>query len=247
MVTVDEARVRHDDRRGRVVTDAIILHDEWEPLIATVVNSWVRRYPMIERDDLWQELMLWWYSKQQVVAKALEPEGKKDKGRNIGRRLNDIANAYCRKEKASRSGYRPEDEAFYTPTMLRELLPFVFSYDYWTDPPQRDGERRGTKLASEGNEYLAQLCDISFSFEMLPADAQALLRAHFYEGYSLRELAGRYREPYTTVTSRIDRALRRMTDILGGVRPRPTEGPGTRHVMTNAAAQSQTTREAEGQ
>jgi hypothetical protein len=38
-----------------------------------------------------------------------------------------MADRYCRKEKAKKLGYSIHDEAFYSPALVEQLLPFAFN------------------------------------------------------------------------------------------------------------------------
>src|SRR5256885_419220 len=102
----------------------MIDHEPYTALMARVANTWHNRFQIVDRDDIKQEILLFWYSKQKQIREIIdEADDNKDRDKKIARRLHDVAHEYCRREKAQRTGYEPGDEFYYSRAMLGELIP----------------------------------------------------------------------------------------------------------------------------
>jgi len=90
-----------------------------------------RRYKThVEFDDIKQELMAW--AMTRVVDHTedlMEPieERRRHNEQRIAWQMRRVAERYARKEKASKSGYQTNDEAYYESATLGQLLPFVIA------------------------------------------------------------------------------------------------------------------------
>jgi DNA-directed RNA polymerase specialized sigma24 family protein len=142
--------------------------------------------------------------------------------------MRNAAKKYARDERAQDFGYFLEDEAWYSKRMLKGdgnkpgLLHYVFDQENWKNSPPSDSAGRGKGDPAEGNGWLTMMCDLSAALEKLEAGERELLREHFHRGLTCQDIADLYSSPPVskqTVARRIDRAVRKTQDHLGGQRP----------------------------
>lgn len=217
-----------------------------EELVRPIAASFARSYRMIERDDIAQELRLWWIANPKVVTRYAEDEHGE---RKMTKALKRVADRFCRQEKARMAGYSVDDEYFYNTELVRELLPLVWSIEDLTQdqrPDAREGKVRSTKPPNEGNNLLAMVCDVSMGLDKIdPAEAD-LLWQHYGLNEDYSELAKAYEVSKDAIKMRVHRAVEHIVEVLGGDNPW-NQGPGTRRVMSNAQAQSATSHMESGQ
>lgn len=179
-----------------------------------------RRFPMCEHQDLVQEMYVWWYSHPRIVKGYLDDE---DNGghKKLSASLRNAALAWCQKEKARTSGYEVDDLYFYSVGSLRELLPAVYDPAAW----ERLGKQDLSKpLVSGGGEtdgldHIAAMADVSRAVQQMPAEQRGLIEATFRDDVSAEQLAARLDTSVEAARMRVQRALRRLQDELGGQRP----------------------------
>ena len=143
----------------------------------------------------------------------------------IAWQMRRVAERYARKEKASKSGYQTNDEAYYESATLGQLLPFVIaSIIDGTVLEQaqemiNDGQPKGSSSPAEGGNLLANLIDIKRGYLQLEQDDQMLLRLRHHEGFTLQQIAQVLECATSTADRRCDKSLRRLQDNLGGISP----------------------------
>ena len=217
-----------------------------EELIRPTAARYANRYRMVERDDIAQELRLWWITHQRVVNRYLEEE----KTAFLARALNRAAERYCRDVRAQSVGYSPADEFFYNAGQLRELLPLIWKPELVIQDQQPDegGKIRSGKPANEGNNLLAMVSDVARGFVQLEWDQRNLLEIQFGLGFTNKDMAGFFDTTEPAIKMRVQRALDALVQILGGKSPYDDfDGPGSRHAMSNAHAQAITSNQEIGE
>lgn len=204
-----------------------------DDIIQQVATQTRRQFPMVERDDIVQELWLWTLEHQRKTDDWLA--GGQDGVRQLAKSLARAGRAYAIKEKAAVVGYDVEDLYFYSTGQLRELLPIVLDRALWTEAgtPSDLGIITGTTDPALGNNRLAMLCDVRASLEAgRPADKELLWTAF---GLALpdEEHAEQLGITVEALRTRVMRAVQRLQKALGGPKP---DGlyQGTRRAMTNA-------------
>jgi DNA-directed RNA polymerase specialized sigma24 family protein len=194
-----------------------------------VANTIYRRYNKhVEKDDIKQELMAWAMTRAaDHIEDLMEPieERRRHNEQRIAWQMRRVAERYARKEKASKSGYQTNDEAYYESATLGQLLPFVIaSIIDGTVLEQaqemiNDGQPKGSSSPAEGGNLLANLIDIKKGFLQLEQDDQSLLRMRHHEGFTLQQIAQVLECAISTADRRCDKSLRRLQDNLGGISP----------------------------
>lgn len=174
-------------------------------LISSAARGVYRRYrAWCEEEDIRQEMWAW----------ALRQPTYVD---NIGvntlkRRLYGAGEVYARREKATKSGYSPDDEQFYSLAVIRELLPQVVD----SEPPtmrgvdDRDSRSARRSASGPGMELETVLADLRKAYSGLgPLDQAVLLVA-----------AGAQGHPDPPTADEVNVILRRMQRALGGRKPK---------------------------
>ena len=222
-----------------------------------VAYSISRDFPMVEAEDLIQEALMWAVAHPNKVATWMEHD--EGAGR-IAVAMKNACKDYAVAQRANQRGDEAQiDDAWYTLDMLkgtgrsvgkRGLLHLVYDDQAWTNPEKVETESRTKRDPAEGNNWLATLADVSSALDKLARSdpkAHALLVLHFKQGYTYEQIGEALEPPVArmTVGRRMDRAVKKVQELLGGPRPHkdPAEegwqdGPGTRYVITNAAARA---------
>lgn len=223
-----------------------------------------QNFPMVDTEDLTQEALLWAVQHPGQLDSHLEvAEGNAALGSwRILRSMKNACREYAVRQRAlARGDESLIDDQWYSLDVLkgtgklagkRGLLHHVFDVNSWTNPEKPEGAGvRSKRDPAHGNDWLATLADVSSALDKLrrrnPAAAE-LIEAHYHWGLTY-EAIGRGLEPPVsreTVSKRIDRAIRKIQEILGGPRPRrePEEDGwenglvGTRRAISNAHARA---------
>lgn len=199
---------------------------EIAPSVAYAVHRQFKQW--VERDDVKQECMQWAMARAGWINSQLNVEDNNERKHNeqkIAWQMSRSAERYCRKEKATKSGYQLADEAFYQTAMLGQLLPFVIaSVIDGTVLEQaqemiRDGQPKGSSSPAEGGNLLAMLLDIKKCYTKLEDDDKHILMLRYHENLTLErigEVLGCHR---SSADRRCQHALRELNNLLGGTSP----------------------------
>lgn len=173
---------------------------------------------LIPTDDLVSEGFLWMVEHMDKVLAWREKGGH---GKNSLRRaVRQRCLTLIATERRKRSGLQPGDTFWYTPQIIRELLPDIFDEDDWlSGSSPMTGELKGPSRPSEGNNRLAMICDIRGAFYGLPQDEQDLLAAIYRDNMDWETLAVQFEVHERTVRRREERLLEKMVERLGGEPP----------------------------
>lgn len=186
-------------------------------VIEKVSRSVVKDFPDLEYDDLTQELYLAVLTHRDTIP---EPSAEDDQSNLI----LHIAKNYARKNRTQALNLSPQYN--YRQSDVRKILEeSMWYYSQWTD---------GYTPEDDPSEYrqidpIIARSDIAWAIDFLPSHYKNAIIGRFKEGMIPQTGTAEY--------SRLDRALRKLTDILNSYkRERPQDGPGTRKVITNATA-----------
>jgi hypothetical protein len=166
----------------------------------------------VEYDDFKQELTGWCLEDEKRAARLWAAPWW---FRN--RRLWTIGERYARKVKAQALGYEIEDEFFYSPEVLKRLLPDVFDHD--SEAPVKGTEEVKGK-AELTMEWETMIADVRRALELIGnADFELLWAVHGEQGATLNGHAEVKGWDGLTAWRRYRKALRRLSDLLGGQIP----------------------------
>lgn len=202
--------------------------DTYHNIVDRVASDYARRYKMIERDDLWQELWFW-FADERHSQKLAEWEeiGQKDADKLVARSLRNWAHDYCIKEKARVEGYEVDDLFWYTKQFVLDLIPAVLSEDWKRVQAALDGDARSKSNPAEAGNWMAYAADIRKAFSMLDEQEQNLVflfYAQDVDGQTLLEQAAPEKPTARAAAMAANRALNKMIRTLGGFKPHSKEG-----------------------
>ena len=205
------------------------LHPSVYDIVPSVAQSIHNRFKtFVERDDIKQECLKWALTRADYISEQLSEPDTKIRQHNetrIAWQMRRVAERYCRKEKAAKSGYNITDEAYYESATLAQLLPFVIASVLdgtvleQAQEMIRDGQPKGSSSPSEGGNLLAVLVDIKKAYLKLDANSQQLLTLRYHENFTLAQIGGVLGCATSTAERRCLGAVRRLQDELGGVSP----------------------------
>jgi len=205
------------------------LHPAIPDLIKGAAHSVARRYRhYTTAADLSQDLYVFAISRATQLNEELTAAENNSKEeykwvqRKVAARLRRAAERSARKDKAARSGYLAADEYFYDTTQVAQLLPAALQFE--TDGAllvdQIEEGPKAPKAPAEGGNLLAMVIDIRSAYDQLELDDQQLLEQRY--GASpmlLKDMAEAWKISDSQIDRRIQSALRRLIDNLGGESP----------------------------
>jgi hypothetical protein len=174
---------------------------------------------IVEYGDLVAEAHLW------IVENYEKIEKWRDEGRHGENKLRNACRQRCltviARERRKRSNLQPGDVFYYTPQMLREILPNIWDEDDWTTGQQvTSGEVRGSSRPAEGNNRLAMIVDVRVAFYNLRENDQKLLCDMYRDGgLPVDVMAAQWEVTERTIKRREERVLDKMVERLGGEPP----------------------------
>lgn len=253
--------VEHKDVLGDTGDWSVEMYAYLFGLAETTARAVQRKYPMVDVESLSQEALMWGVQHPRTLQGYLDDEDEKRCTRQIVGAMKNVCRDYAIGVRAQQRGdEKLIDDHFYSLGSLkgagrsvskRGLLHHVFDDESWLSPEKStDNGPRPKRDPSEGNNWLATLADVSSALARLPKPDRDLIEAHFKNESTYEEI-GRMLRPTVsreTVSKRMDRAVRKLQEILGGGKPRKDpEEPGwenglvgTRRAVTNAAARAMT-------
>lgn len=174
---------------------------------------------IIGSEELIGEANLWLVEHMDKVTRWRE------EGKHGDNKLRHSIRIFClgkvAAERKQRAGLQRGDTHWYTPSVLKEIIPDIFNRADWVGgAPAPSNDIRSASAPAEGNNRLAVILDVLSAFMSLPPADQTLLR-YLYEGSGVTYdvIAEKLEVSDRTVRRREDRALERMVEILGGEPP----------------------------
>lgn len=145
----------------------------------------------------------------------------------------------------TRGGSAHSDQYFYNLPIIEALLPDVWDVAQWnTGSGDTDtNAMRGKSMPSEGGGRMAALADLSDALRVLSTDEERVLRLKYEAAMSLTDIAKECDVTAEAVRKRLQKAIIKMLDALGGEAPWEL---GKRVKRSNARAQAETRSTYEG-
>jgi DNA-directed RNA polymerase specialized sigma24 family protein len=196
------------------------------PSVASTVHKSYKKF--VERDDVKQECLHWALTRADYINEQLGEENVEQRRHNeqkIAWQMKRAAERYCRKEKATKSGYQLGDEAYYQSATLGQLLPFVIASVLdgtvleQAQEMIRDGQPKGSSSPAEGGNLLAMLIDIKGAYQELSEKDQKILALRYHENLTLAQIGAALECHFTTADRRVNHAMRELNNKLGGASP----------------------------
>lgn len=199
-------------------------HEQVMMVASTVAYTITRNYKgYAEADDVKQELIEWSLKRRDKIEEWLSPELPKQEYKlgikRLGKTFNRMAERYCRKEKAKKLGYSIYDEAYYSPALVEQLLPLAFSEDIITKDPNSEYVSGGGGDPATAGSFLASIYDIKTALKHLPIEVYSMIQMKYEEQHTLAEIGEMFGVSESTVSRKINTAIRQMSKQLGGDNP----------------------------
>jgi hypothetical protein len=194
--------------------------EEYNDLVQTLASEYSRKYSMIERDDIGQELWVWFvgHPRKYKEWSALE---QKDKDKLIAKSLRNAALKYCEREKSRKIGYDTSDLYYYDASVVEAFLPSIIGETYVIPTKIQDlNAKFGSGGVSDGNNWLALRSDIAAAYYKLSEAKQNILRLRFsVEQPDWATLGKEMDSTPDGARMKVQRAVNSLIKNLGGWKP----------------------------
>ena len=193
---------------------------EYSSVVKQLSSEYARRYSMLERDDIAQELWVWFVGHPRKYKEWLELQ-QKDRDKLIAKSLRNAALKYCEKEKARKVGYDTSDLYYYDVSVVEAFLPSIIAGTYAIPTSIQDlNAKFGSGNLADGNNWLALRSDIAAAFGKLSDAKQNVLRLRFsIDSPDWSLLSKDMDSTPDGARMKVQRAINSLTKNLGGWRP----------------------------
>ena len=193
---------------------------EYSNVVQQLSSEYARRYSMLERDDIAQELWVWFVGHPRKYKEWLELQ-QKDRDKLIAKSLRNAALKYCEKEKARKVGYDTSDLYYYDVSVVEAFLPSIIAGTYAIPTSIQDlNAKFGSGNLADGNNWLALRSDIAAAFGKLSDAKQNVLRLRFsIDSPDWSLLSKDMDSTPDGARMKVQRAINSLTKNLGGWRP----------------------------
>lgn len=194
--------------------------EEYNQLVQQLAAEYAKRYTMLERDDIGQELWVWFvgHPRKYKEWSALE---QKDRDKLIAKSLRNAALKFCEREKARKVGYDTSDLYYYDVSVVEAFLPSIIGETYEIPTKIQDlNAKFGSGAASDGNNWLSLRSDIASAFYKLSEQKQNILRLRFsVDSPDWTMLSKEMESTPDGARMKVQRALNSLVKHLGGWKP----------------------------
>jgi hypothetical protein len=194
--------------------------DEYNDLVQTLASEYTRKYSMLERDDIAQELWVWFvgHPRKYKEWSALE---QKDRDKLIAKSLRNAALKFCEREKSKKVGYDSSDLYYYDVSVVEAFLPSIIAGTYAIPLSIQDlNAKFGSGSLSDGNNWLALRSDIHAAFNKLSDAKQHTLVLRFsIDSPDWVMLSKEMDSTPDGARMKVQRALNSLVKHLGGWKP----------------------------
>jgi hypothetical protein len=205
-----------------------MVEDKWVEEVATIAQTVAytitRNYKgYAEVDDVKQELLEWSLKRADKIQEWLSPNLPKQEYKlgvkRLAKTFNRMADRYCRKEKAKKLGYSIHDEAFYSPALVEQLLPFAFNNNIETKDPNSEFVSNGGGDPATAGSFLASMYDIRIALRKLTIESYEMVRMRYEDNVILADMVAYFNQSDSTISRKINMAVKKMSRELGGDNP----------------------------
>lgn len=193
---------------------------EYNDMVNTLATEYSRKYVMIERDDIAQELWVWFVGHPRKYKEWSELE-RKDMDKLIAKSLRNAALKFCEREKASKTGYDITDLYYYNVAVVEVFLPNIIAESYEIPTKIKDlGDSVKSSEISDGMNWLVLRSDIASAYYKLPEAKQNVLRLRFsVEQPDWAEIAKDMGSTPDGARMKVQRAINSLIKNLSGWKP----------------------------
>jgi DNA-directed RNA polymerase specialized sigma24 family protein len=194
----------------------------YEDMVKQIASEYRNKYKMVEREDIEQQLWLWFYEHPNNFKRYTSEYEQKESDKLIAKSLRNQAHDYCVKEKASAEGYNPNDNFWYTKDFVKMMIPGVLTDNWEKLEVALTNMGRSTKAPSESGDWMAYGADIRKAFDKLEEREQNLVFLFYAQDMDSKELhenASEDRPTAKATAMAANRALNKIVNLLGGMPP----------------------------
>jgi hypothetical protein len=194
--------------------------EEYNQLVQQLAAEYAKRYTMLERDDIGQELWVWFVSHPRKYKEWSTLE-QKDRDKLIAKSLRNAALKYCEYQKARKIGYDVSDLYYYDVSVVEAFLPSIIGETYEIPTKIQDlNAKFGSGAVSDGNNWLSLRSDIASAFYKLSEQKQNILRLRFsVDSPDWTMLSKEMESTPDGARMKVQRALNSLVKHLGGWKP----------------------------
>ena len=198
-----------------------VVYEMYNEMVKQIGSEFKRKYQMVERQDIEQELWLWFAEHPNKIEEWLALPDQKDRDKLFARSLRNSALDYCIKEKAHKAGYSAEDNFWYNKQFIKLMIPAVLSDDWTKLNNTLSNMGRGSQVLAESGNFMAFSSDIKVAFDKLNEREKSLVKLFYGEQVDGAELHERIdsSKSQKAVMMEANRAVNKMVRILGGNPP----------------------------
>jgi DNA-directed RNA polymerase specialized sigma24 family protein len=198
--------------------------DQWIPykdMMYRIAADYIRKYPMVEADDLEQEMYLWFVTHPKKFHEWLQLE-QKDSDKLIAKSLRNHCLKFCEKERARARGYDITDIYYYDSSVVEAVVPSIISESYEMPAKIKDlgkGKQSTTEI-SDGMNWLALRSDIASAYYKLSDWKQETLKIRFaYADPDWVAIGNQLGTTEGGARMKVQRIITNIIQNLGGWRP----------------------------
>lgn len=173
---------------------------------------------VLSKDDLYQDAWVWALQHPLLVASFLDKETPDVKG--LQRVAQDYLRGVAQKEKARVAGYHVNDNVWYSPRVVAELLAMTMDIEAALAPTARpaDDDMPGAGNKDGQGDLLASLMDVRNAWicTAFRDDEARLIEARYVDEMEWAHIAASFGHEVEEAKRRVAVGLRRMVDFLGG-------------------------------
>jgi len=197
------------------------VYETYTDMVKQIAGEFKRKYHMVERDDIEQELWIWFVTHPVKIEEWLELPEQKDQDKLFARSLRNAALDYCLKEKAYKAGYKSEDNYFYNKEFVKLMIPAVLTDDWTKFNNVLNEMGRTAKVLAESGDWMSFSADVKMAFDKLNKRDQSLVHLFYGEQIDGAELNERIdtTKSQKAVMMEANRAVNKMIKSLGGFPP----------------------------
>ena len=191
----------------------------WDYIVSHVADEYAKKFSMVERDDIKQNLYEWFVSHPRKLTEW-EALGKKSAQNLLYRSLRNQALDYCQTWKAKSLGYEPSDLYFYDASIVESFLPAILLGATDRAPELNLGMPGKPPAPAEGGNGMAMMAEIKSAYAKLSEEDKYILYLKHVNQLPDAGIATTLGLPSDDAARmRRNRAIKRLINKLGGFRP----------------------------
>lgn len=193
--------------------------EPWDYIVSHVADEYAKKFTMVERDDIKQNLYEWFVSHPRKLTEW-EALGKKSAQNLLYRSLRNQALDYCQIWKAKSLGYEVSDLFFYDASIVESFLPAILLGATDKAPELNLGMPGKPPAPAEGGNGMAMMAEIKSAYSKLSEEDKYILYLKYVNQLPDNGIATTLGLPSDDAARmRRNRAIKRLINKLGGFRP----------------------------